>query len=287
MSEISVRLHKPLVSIVTTDPDDAVVAAAVPASSVSAPEHQPSESDSDREESELSKQQVEADRAAQREREMFDELNRLRSQIADLSGQLDQKDQLLREYAEREQFEVKIDEQEHPSGDTGVQSATDGIDDDFRPDLANASELEEEKGDLKVVLTAISEAANTLRLDRKRLLEEVKTSTAHLAVAIASRLIHAKISADDFPMESLIQDVVKRLDTAKLVVLRLNPEDLALLSRRAVDLQSVIGNSPEIEVVPDETLQRGDCQASANDVTISSRLESQLSELRDQLLGAD
>jgi flagellar assembly protein FliH len=145
--------------------------------------------------------------------------------------------------------------------------------------------LREEGEALKRILTSLQNAAQAVATQQMEQLAEVRRVTVELAVAIASRLIHERILAGQFGVETLVRQVLEKLEPRQPIAVRLHPDDLALLKRRlpAGDPLANLEND-KVRFVADPALSRGDCRAEAGDVRIVSHLQGQLEEIRQHLL---
>ena len=145
------------------------------------------------------------------------------------------------------------------------------------------AQLDLEREAVERTVSEMREAVQALHSERKAMLAEMEQAVTELAVAIASRLLHVKISAGDFAVESLVRQVVERLDSVEQVTVRLNPEDLALLHKRLDEKQSVLDSDNHMQLVSDPSLERGDCVASSGELSVSSRMKDRLAEIREHL----
>ena len=145
-------------------------------------------------------------------------------------------------------------------------------------------QLHDEKRQIEALMNSITQGANALQAEFKTKFIEMETTTAELAISIASRLIHHKIETDDFPVESLVREAVRRLETEDAVVIRLHPDDVTLLKRRLGDDGQILSDRPDIEIEADDSLARGDCSATAGSVSVASHLEDQLADIKQHLL---
>ena len=141
-------------------------------------------------------------------------------------------------------------------------------------------QLDVERGAVERTVAGMAEAVQAFHSERRHMLAEMQQAVAELALAIAGRLLHVKISAGDFAVESLVQQVVEKLGVTEQVTVRLNPSDLALLHKRLGDRKLVFDAGNQMQFVADNSLKRGDCVASAGDLSVSSRLKDKLAEIR-------
>ena len=165
---------------------------------------------------------------------------------------------------------------------------------------ARADQLEEERRNLQAAaqkeMLALQEQRRmfqnaTLELNRVSkevqqqlagLVREVQVTTIELAHAIASKLVFEEIDEDRFPIANLVHEVVSRLESSEKAVVRLHPDDLALVQEIPT-----IGNADSeksIQFVADNTLARGDCKAKAGEIMVAYELNRQVEEIRRELL---
>ena len=147
-----------------------------------------------------------------------------------------------------------------------------------------STDFEQQRIAIEQVLDSLTEAVQEIEQRREQSLSELQQVAVELAVAIASRLIYEKVEANDFAVEKLVEQVVCRLEPQTAVTIRLHPEDLTLLERRLEGKLTRWSNQEKIRFVPDGSLGRGDCRADTESFGILSKIELQLSEIRQHLL---
>src|SRR5262249_25626111 len=89
----------------------------------------------------------------------------------------------------------------------------------------------------------------------------------------------------DLNMEGRVRRVVEHLKPEQPATVYLHPADLALLESRPKDGRSLLGGSAEVRLAVDPALARGDCRAETGDVSVRARLEDELADIRQGLLG--
>jgi flagellar biosynthesis/type III secretory pathway protein FliH len=143
---------------------------------------------------------------------------------------------------------------------------------------------EEEWRTIEAAFAAIDERIQEIEQRRKQSLTELRQAAVELAVSIASRFIHERISAGEFAVEKLVEHVLAKCELRHPVEIRLHPADLELLERRSQGKRIPWRNHESYKLVADGTLQRGDCRVEAGEFGVLSMIETQLSELRQHLL---
>lgn len=134
------------------------------------------------------------------------------------------------------------------------------------------------------LLESIAEAIHELEDRRQRSLDELQQLAVELGVAVASKLVYQSLQADEFAVEKLVEGLLAQLPMQRPIVVRLHPEDLALLHRRLKGKTAPWSDRGEVSLVAEPSLSRGDCRADAEEFGILSRMDFHLSEVRQQLL---
>lgn len=111
---------------------------------------------------------------------------------------------------------------------------------------------------------------------------ELQEVAVELATAIASKLVFDEVNHNRFPIANLIHEVLGRLDTRATAIIRLHPDDLAVIQELPVIGEP--NNEQSVQYVADPALARGDCKAKAGDITVSYELRRQIEDIRQQLL---
>src|SRR5262245_8534497 len=91
---------------------------------------------------------------------------------------------------------------------------------------------QEERSAIQRVLANMTETARKMAAKQDQNLAELKRATVELAVVVASRIVHEKLHAGDFAVESIVRAIVEELGSRHPVSVHLHPEDVVLLQRR-------------------------------------------------------
>lgn len=133
------------------------------------------------------------------------------------------------------------------------------------------------------IMASLGEAVTQMRQQQQVQVGQCQTAIVELAVAIASRFLHDKVRAGEFPLEILVQQALERLDVRQAVQVFLHPDDVKILQQRLE--QSKEGwPAGDIRFVADAGVRRGGCRVQAGDNGLFADLEMLLTELRQQLL---
>lgn len=156
----------------------------------------------------------------------------------------------------------------------------------------SAAEPSGDSAALRDQIAALEQAATQLRDAAKLLhtrweqvlLPELQHLTIELAHAIAAKLVLDQVASDQFPIENLVQQALERLNTDRAVVVKLHPADFAVWQQHVESQMPACVMRDNVRVQPDASLSRGDCHASAGEVSIVYELRRQIEELRQQMV---
>lgn len=132
-------------------------------------------------------------------------------------------------------------------------------------------------------LAGLAQAAQQLHGCRERLAQELRRAAVELALAVATRFLHEKVAAGDFPFELLIRQAGDRLEHRGPLQVFLSPEDLRLLQER-LGAGHVLFDQAQFRLGADPALARGACKVSGHETSILFDLDERLTALRQQLL---
>lgn len=142
--------------------------------------------------------------------------------------------------------------------------------------------LDEERARIETSLTALHRAVTDWQAAQQHTRDEWQRSAIELAVTLATRLVHDRIVAGDFPIEALIRDLIGQIDIGH-VTIALHPDDLALLRQRLGD-RPLTEDDANLAFTTDPTLGRGDCRVEGQGALVLAELRVQLTEARRRLL---
>ncbi len=144
-------------------------------------------------------------------------------------------------------------------------------------------EIQTDRERIETVLSNVTTVVENIRTERGERLLEWQRAAIELALTITTRVLHEQVESGEFPIEAKVRDMIGQLGEDPAVTIRLNPDDLALLSKR-------LGGKPlspdrdDPRFVPDSTLGRGDCQVENRESMLLSDITRELEEIRDDLL---
>ncbi len=117
--------------------------------------------------------------------------------------------------------------------------------------------------------------------EREQLLNALRPELLRLALAIAREIIGYEVSCRPEIIENTLAQALQNLHFATHVVVRLHPEDLAHLQAHSRLPQ--LSPSLQLELVADESIERGGCVLASDYGGFEATLEGQLQALREAL----
>jgi flagellar biosynthesis/type III secretory pathway protein FliH len=143
-------------------------------------------------------------------------------------------------------------------------------------------QLHQQRAALANSLTELQQVVHTTDVRLDTLLGDVREATIELAHAIATKLVFEQIDGNRFPIANLVHEVLARIHSRDAAVVRLHPDDLALMQEFPVIRNA--GDERALQYIADATLSRGDCKATAGEIKVVYDLRHQIEEIRRQLL---
>jgi Flagellar assembly protein FliH len=150
----------------------------------------------------------------------------------------------------------------------------------LEPDLTK--EFRADRARIVAVMDQLRVATDELRSQRSEKLDELRQLAVELALTIASRLFHREVTADDYPIEQIAREMSAQLVDEEPIRVRLNPDDLALLTRR-LDGQTLLPTA-DPKLVADPTLARGSVAVEGHSQLLVADPIRTIQEIRDELL---
>lgn len=149
-----------------------------------------------------------------------------------------------------------------------------------------AEALAADRNRIEAVLKELSTAAANIQQDHANRLPQWQAAAVELASMMASRLLHERFAADDFPIDSKVRDMIVQLGEDPVAVVRLNPLDLDLLRSRLDRLgdDPILTGPGAPRFVTDSALERGECQVEGRESMLLSNVTRELQEIREEML---
>jgi flagellar assembly protein FliH len=148
--------------------------------------------------------------------------------------------------------------------------------------LAAAAHAEQ----MALIEARLGGAVAQLAATAERLASEARSDALEVAFFLAQRILEVELGTSVESMAALARSAVRRLGDSRRIQLRLSPADAetirALLAARGPAVLTSL-SAAQIEVVPDPSLQRGDCVVEGDSGSVDGRLDTRLDELRRAL----
>lgn len=134
-------------------------------------------------------------------------------------------------------------------------------------------------------LQRVAHAVEVLRLQAERLAEQARADALEIGFQVARRVLEAELSTSPQALFALVKGALKRAGDSRKVAIRLHPEDVKLVDGPTLAGEAGL-SAAAIEVVPDPTLERGDCMVDTDFGKVDGRLRTRLEELHRAAQGA-
>lgn len=112
---------------------------------------------------------------------------------------------------------------------------------------------------------------------RDALLAEAEPDVVEIALTAATKIVEAHVAVGPAEVAALVRATLERARRAKKASVLLHPDDVATLG--GADLP------PNVEIVADPSLARGDCVVRSELGTVDARVATKLDAVRAALLG--
>lgn len=116
---------------------------------------------------------------------------------------------------------------------------------------------------------------------RKRLRQHTEHETVRLALAVAKKILVREVSVSDSVILNVVREALRQTDEPDKVLIRLHPEDLAVVERESGSLIELSGRSEMITFEPDAAISRGGCFVETEFGEIDARIEQQFRVVED------
>ena len=151
----------------------------------------------------------------------------------------------------------------------------------WKTDLAR--ELSADRERVEVATQEIRRAITAFREDQAHRLGEMQRVAFELAATMATRFLHERVTAGDFPVETKVRDMLDQIEQGTPATVYLNPDDLKLLEAR-LGGEPLLPDRSDVRLARDPSLGRGACRVESSEAVLLSDLTRDLQEIRDELL---
>src|SRR5688572_11637749 len=132
----------------------------------------------------------------------------------------------------------------------------------------------------------LGSAVEMLRTTSERLAGEARSDALEVGFLIARRILESELATSPEPLVGLVRSTIRRLGEARKMVVKLSQADAeavnAILAARGPSAVSTVATA-QIEIVTDNSLERGDCVVESDVGSVDGRIATRLEELRRAL----
>jgi flagellar assembly protein FliH len=124
----------------------------------------------------------------------------------------------------------------------------------------------------------VASAVEILKLQAERLSEQARSDALEIGFLVARRILEAELATGPEPLFALVRAALKRAGDSRRIVVRLHPEDAALVAGPAAAGQLGL-TTASVDVTADAALERGDVMVDTDFGRVDGRLRTRLDEL--------
>jgi len=140
---------------------------------------------------------------------------------------------------------------------------------------------------LESVENLIQEAKNIVDLSRKDYFEKLENAELEiidLAVKIAEKIVGKSIDSDPEYWNQLVKTALKEVREHEDIKIFVHPSKFELTKSQKKMLEAILHDSNDIYIYPDDELEENACIIETSFGTIDASVDSQLTEIKKQLL---
>jgi flagellar biosynthesis/type III secretory pathway protein FliH len=150
--------------------------------------------------------------------------------------------------------------------------------------------LAAQKADLQAKLTPVFEALSASLAEvenlEAQLVQASEAEVVRLAVAIAERVVRAKVEHDPAWMREVLAEALRQIPDRRAVVIRMHPTDAGVAREHLNELGTRVPGLVKLEIVDDNGLQRGGCILQSLGTTLDAGVANAVGRLGERLLQA-
>ncbi|WAH35405.1 FliH/SctL family protein [Alicyclobacillus dauci] len=156
-----------------------------------------------------------------------------------------------------------------------------GYEEGLKRGLADAKmEFDEWKTSEQEKLTELAESVEASRREQLVALSPVLHS---LAIAVVEKLIHRELELAPPDIGSIVEDLLSYVIQSTTVQVRVHPDDYIRAREAHPKWQMMKYGDWEISIVPDASLDRGDCEIRGDTGYVDAKIQTRLDELQHAL----
>jgi len=119
---------------------------------------------------------------------------------------------------------------------------------------------------------------------KETLFRENEVAIVQLAFEIAKKVVHQEISINPDLILYVVREALKKINQGSSLIVRLNPEDVAIFERGMKTYLPEIKQFTDVQIVSEESIERGGCILESDSGIINAELDVQLQKIEESLL---
>ncbi len=139
-------------------------------------------------------------------------------------------------------------------------------------------------GQLFDSLRKISQGLRQLSKTHDESVQQLRGVAVELSTAIAEQLMLRRLDDDKLEIEPIVTIAMRRFEESPRLTVRLHPSDFALLQQQSEQATKQKWSESNVEILPDASVERGNCLANTDEVSACFDWRLQLSEMKQNLL---
>jgi len=137
------------------------------------------------------------------------------------------------------------------------------------------------KGNLEHIARLIDSARNSM----EQMIISNESKVLNLAILIANKIVHKEIEQDSEFIKNTVREAIKRATEREKIIVRVNQEDLNVLKSSHLELMKNFDEIKKLSFEEDPRIERGGCIVETSAGSVDARIDRQISEAKDNLLG--
>jgi flagellar assembly protein FliH len=142
------------------------------------------------------------------------------------------------------------------------------------------------QSELDPAIETFREVAQSIREQRRQLLEQAEPELVRLAMTIAERIVHTEVTVNPNVVLENVRSALTRITSREVVTVRVNPADHDVI-RQHRDAIHASSDVEHLRIVEDQRVDRGGVIIETESGTIDAKISTQLKEAQRAILTED
>ncbi|MCD8510256.1 MAG: flagellar assembly protein FliH [Bacillus sp. (in: Bacteria)] len=173
-------------------------------------------------------------------------------------------------------WQEKEVELEEVSKQLEINAREQGFQEGYKNGLAQAEE------DMKEKHQEIKKIVETAYLEKEKIIQQAEPFILSLSIKIAEKIIKNELKQHSEQLIIMIRESLKQIDQSGTVVMQVSAEDYPIILPFMEELMNYVDS--EFKLVPVPNLLQGGCMIHTDNGSYDVTIDSQLKEIRKQLL---